>query len=134
MNLTANMERVRIETLAKRLSLIAGQPIDNQQAYHIINNLLGIHKINKYHYDWDEYFHREDAGDVAKALDFYFNDTSFKIKPNKTTAKKEWPEPPRPNEEDMDFVSRELLKKDEVWNESKRRINRIIREELLRIC
>lgn len=135
MNLMDKMDFVGISTLAKRLSLIAGKKMDNQQAYYIINCLLGLKKVNKGCYDWAEYMSLEDSGKVKRAVNEYLNDTSFKIKPSKfTPIGLQRPEPKEKDETDMEYVSNQLLKNDEVWFEARKRIGRIIREELMRLC
>lgn len=130
-NSMGEMEIVSLKQLKDRLSAIAGVNFDNQQAYHIVNNILRIPKAKKYHYDWDYYFRMEDSGKVGKLLKEYLSDTSQKIKPKK----QEWViEPPQMEDADMEKVSRDLLKKDEVWYEMRKRLGRIIREELFRVC
>lgn len=129
------MNLVRIDTLAKRLSLIAGRKIDNQQAYYIVNCLLKMKKANKWCYDWQQYMSLEDSGKVNDAVQYYLNDTSFKISPSKfTPIGLQGQEPKEKDETDMEYASNQLLKNDEVWFEMRKRMGKIIREELMRLC
>lgn len=126
------MDVVNINQLRKRLSSISKRTLDNQQTYYIVNKLLKVPVVKKGLYDWGAYFRMEDYGTVDRVLREYFNDTSQKIKPGKTV---DVPAEPSMPDADMAHVSRELLKNDEVWfEENKRKIGRIIREELLKLC
>lgn len=129
------MDLVNIYQLQKRLSLVAKKELTTQNAYYIVNKLLGLEKVNKWGYDWEKYIRMEDSGLVQRVVDKYLRGEYDKKKEPIPvfSGKRTSYEIPK-DETSMDYLSNQMLKDDEVWYESRRKINKIIREELLRLC
>lgn len=121
------MKLVNIWQLRKDLEKMFRMPIPKNRIFHIIENIIGLEKVDNFHYSWDDFdtmFMQNEqkyqkVGKYIQSLnepvddyDGYFEDES--------------------PESNMDNVSNELLKDDDVFYESlTRKIKRILREEIM---
>lgn len=121
------MKLVNIWQLKKDLESMFRMPIPKNRIFHIVENIIGLRKVDNHNYSWDDFdtmFMQNEqkyqkVGRYIQRLnepvddyDGYFEDES--------------------PESNMDNVSNELLKDDDVFYESlTRRIERILREEIM---
>lgn len=121
------MKLVNIWQLKKDLESMFRMPIPKNRIFHIIENIIGLEKVDNHNYSWDDFdtmFMQNEqkyqkVGRYIQRLnepvddyDGYFEDES--------------------PESNMDNVSNELLKDDDVFYESlTRRIGKILREEIM---
>lgn len=121
------MKLVTIWQLRKDLEKMFRMPIPKNRIFHIIENIIGLEKVDNFHYSWDDFdtmFMQNEqkyqkVGRYIQSLnepvddyDGYFEDES--------------------PESNMDNVSNELLKDDDAFYESlTRKIERILREEIM---
>ena len=121
------MKLVNIWQLKKDLESMFRMPIPKNRIFHIIENIIGLRKVDNHNYSWDDFdtmFMQNEqkyqkVGKYIQSLnepvddyDGYFEDES--------------------PESNMNNVSNELLKDDDVFYESlTRRIGKILREEIM---
>lgn len=121
------MKLVNIWQLKKDLESMFRMSIPKNRIFHIVENIIGLRKVDNHNYSWDDFdtmFMQNEqkyqkVGRYIQRLnepvddyDGYFEDES--------------------PESNMDNVSNELLKDDDVFYESlTRRIERILREEIM---
>lgn len=121
------MKLVNIWQLKKDLESMFRMSIPKNRVFHIVENIIGLRKVDNHNYSWDDFdtmFMQNEqkyqkVGRYIQRLnepvddyDGYFEDES--------------------PESNMDNVSNELLKDDDVFYESlTRRIERILREEIM---
>lgn len=126
------MDRVNISQVMKYVNDVCRTDLTKQETYYVIEILLKIRKINEYQYNFDDIFFAYDTGRLDKAVSKVMSNRE------KKAISKEAPYPEHkslPKEKSpMEKASDELLKKDEVWYEMNKRIGKIIREELMRLC
>ena len=121
------MKLVTIWQLRKDLEKMFRMPIPKNTVFHIVENIIGLQKVDNFHYSWDDFdtmFMQNEqkyqkVGKYIQSLnepvddyDGYFEDES--------------------PESNMDNVSNELLKDDDIFYETlTRRIGKILREEIM---
>lgn len=121
------MKLVNIWQLKKDLESMFRMSIPKNRIFHIVENIIGLRKVDNHNYSWDDFdtmFMQNEqkyqkVGRYIQRLnepvddyDGYFEDES--------------------PESNMDNVSNELLKDDDVFYESlTRKIERILREEIM---
>lgn len=121
------MKLVNIWQLKKDLESMFRMPIPKNRIFHIVENIIGLRKVDNHNYSWDDFdvmFMQNEqkyrkVGKYIQSLnepvddyDGYFEDES--------------------PESNMDNVSNELLKDDDVFYESlTRKIEKILREEIM---